>query len=63
MKITLTHDDGSTEDFVNQATVDAAVATAVAAIPVGSTIETIADVQVFNTDGSTETFVPETPAA
>lgn len=61
MKITLTHDDGSTEEFVNQATVDTAVATALAAVP--TTPETIADVEVVNTDGSTETFIPETPTA
>lgn len=55
-KITYTADNGSIEEFVDQAAVDAAVAAAKAAT---GTIETIQDVKVENTDGTVETLTPE----
>lgn len=48
-KITFTADDGSTQDFDVTVPVVAPVA------------ETIESVVVENTDGSSETFVPEAP--
>lgn len=62
-KITLTNDDGSTVDFLDPAGVQAAIDAAVAAFPQPlPEPENIASVEVVNQDGSSETFVPETPA-
>lgn len=57
-KITYTADDGSTQDFNDQAYTDAAVAAAVAALGSANTTAEVADVRIENTDGSSETFVP-----
>lgn len=66
-KVTLTNDDGSTVDFNDQAFTDAAVAAAIAALPVPTPAEgeVIKDEIVENTDGTTETLAPEAelPAA
>lgn len=53
-KITYTADNGSVEEFVDQATVDAAVAAARAVAPVA-----IAEETVTFSDGTEETLVPE----
>lgn len=58
-KLTLTNDDGTTVDYFPQSYTDAAVA-AVTPAPVA---ETIKEVDVVDADGTTEKFVPETPAA
>ena len=57
-KITLTNDDGSTVEFVNQAAVDAAVAAALAAqAPVNTVAPEVNEVDLLLTDGSTKKFV------
>jgi len=66
-KITLTNDDGSTQDFNDQAYTDAAVAAAVAAVPApaaGPVVTSLNDTSVVIThsDGSTQTFVVEAAA-
>lgn len=58
MKITITHDDGSLQDFFPQAYTDEAVAAAVAAVPVTSAPEVIKEVDVVNADGTEEKFTP-----
>ncbi len=60
-KITHTLADGSTVDYFPQSYTDAAVAAALAAVPPAG--EVIADVKVENTDGTSETFKVEAPAA
>lgn len=58
-KVTLTNDDGSTQDFNDQAYTDAAVATVLAAIPAPvETVSAISDtsVTITHSDGSTTTF-------
>ena len=61
-KFTFTHDDGTTEDLFPQSYTDAAVATALAAV-VPVVPATVTEVDVVESDGTTEKFVPETPAA
>jgi hypothetical protein len=54
-KVTVTNDDGSTQDFFPQSAIDAAVAAAtVAPIDVEAT-----EVDLQMSDGSTKTFVPK----
>lgn len=62
-KVTLVNDDGSTVDFLDPAGVQAAVDAAIAALPAPTPVEgeVVATVEVENTDGSSENFVPETP--
>lgn len=55
-KLTITQEDGSTQDFFDQAHVDQAVADAIAALPAQSTIK---EVDVIEEDGSVEKFSPE----
>lgn len=50
-KVTITQDDGSTQDFFDQAYVDAAVAAVHGA--------TVTEVDVIESDGTEEKFVPE----
>jgi len=61
MKVTIDLEDGSTpQDLFDQAHVDAAVATAVAAVPAAPIVapeDREIDVQV--SDGTTKTFVPK----
>lgn len=61
MKITLTQDDGSAVDFLDPAGVQAAVDAAVAALPAGAPVA-IEEVDVKETDGSTEVFDAQAPA-
>lgn len=57
-KVTLTNDDGSTVDFVDQKAVDEAVAAAVAAItPAPSVDPEAVEVDIILTDGSSKKFV------
>lgn len=56
-KVTLTNDDGSTQDFNDQAYTDAAVAAALA--NQAPAAPAIAEVDVVNSDGSEEKFVPQ----
>jgi len=63
MKLTLTNNDGSTQEFNEQAYTDAAVAAAVAAIkPAPVVAPTDTEVDILLSDGSTKKFVPA-PAA
>jgi hypothetical protein len=66
-KITYTADDGSTQDFNDQAYTDAAVAAAVAAATPapGPVVSSLTDTSVViqHSDGSSQTFVVEIPAA
>ena len=58
--IQYTADDGSVVAFVDPAGVQAAVDAAIAALPTPTgTGETVEDVKVENTDGTSETFTPE----
>lgn len=56
-----TADDGSTVELHDQAYTDAAVATAVAAVPTTGTPAEVTEVDVKESDGTDETFVPEAP--
>lgn len=62
MTINLTNDDGSVVVFLDPAGVQAAVDAAIATIPVSGTVE-VTEVELKESDGSSETFVPEAPAA
>ena len=60
-KVTVTNADGSTQDYFDQAYTDAAVATAVAAIPpapVPVVEPTDTEIDVVLSDGSVKKFVP-----
>lgn len=61
MKATITNADGSTVDLFDQAYTDAAVAAAVAAVPVTEPVNTVTpevtEVDLVLTDGSTKKFV------
>jgi hypothetical protein len=58
-KITLTNEDGSTTDFFQQSYTDAAVATAVAAVPAAPVVAPEdTEVDITRTDGSVVKFIP-----
>lgn len=58
-KITITQDDGSTQDFFPQSYTDSAVAAATAAITPAPVVapETV-EIDLVLTDGTTKKFVP-----
>lgn len=59
MKITLTQEDGSTQDFFPQSYTDAAVAEATAAITPAPVVQpTDTEVDILLSDGTTKKFVP-----
>jgi hypothetical protein len=58
-KVTLTQDDGSTQDFFDQAHVDAAVSEALANVPAPVAVDPEAvEIDLVLTDGTTRKFVP-----
>jgi len=57
-KLTSTNDDGSTEDFFPQSYTDAAVATAIAAVPAQPSVaDDTVEVDLVKADGSTKKFI------
>jgi hypothetical protein len=58
MKVTITQEDGSTQDFFPQSYTDAAVTAAVAAVPAPVVAPEDTEVDILLSDGSTKKFVP-----